>query len=151
MTLAQSKRASDLQTDINAWEENRLFRSGVVRLKEVQSHRSDLASAKLRQLPFIWQSVWLQLSCHVPAVSRDRQQPCINQFGLQVDTDFDNDADARVVLLVHDAAPPFLDGRQVFTKQADPVLPLKDPTSDMAVIARQGSKLVKEVSSLLLG
>ena len=35
MTLAQSKRASDLQTDINAWEENRLFRSGVVRLKEV--------------------------------------------------------------------------------------------------------------------
>ena len=34
MTLAQSKRASDLQTDINAWEENRLFRSGVVRLKE---------------------------------------------------------------------------------------------------------------------
>ena len=62
-----------------------------------------------------------------------------------MDTDFDNDADARVVLLVHDAAPPFLDGRQVFTKQAEPVLPLKDPTSDMAVIARQGSKLVKEV------
>lgn len=25
------------------------------------------------------------------------------------------------------------------------MLPLKDPTSDMAVIARQGSKLVKEV------
>ena len=62
-----------------------------------------------------------------------------------MDTDFDNDNDARVVLLVHDASPPFLDGRQVFTKQAEPVLPLKDPTSDMAVIARQGSKLVKEV------
>ena len=29
--------------------------------------------------------------------------------------------------------------------QAEPVLPLKDPTSDMAVIARSGSKLVKEV------
>ena len=68
---------------------------------------------------------------------------------MQVDTDFDNDADARVVLLVHDASPPFLDGRQVFTKQAEPVLPLKDPTSDMAVIARQGSKLVKEVGSLV--
>lgn len=50
-----------------------------------------------------------------------------------------------MVLLVHDARPPFLDGRQVFTKQAEPVLPLKDPTSDMAVIARNGSKLVKEV------
>ena len=35
MTLAQSKRASELQRDINAWEENRLFRSGVVRLREV--------------------------------------------------------------------------------------------------------------------
>lgn len=35
MTLSQSKRASELQKDINAWEENRLFRSGVVRLKEV--------------------------------------------------------------------------------------------------------------------
>ena len=70
---------------------------------------------------------------------------------LQVDTDFDNDNDARVVLLVHDAAPPFLDGRQVFTKQAEPVLPLKDPTSDMAVIARQGSKLVKEVRRMHCG
>ena len=37
MTLAQSKRASELQNDINAWEENRLFRSGVVRLKEVSA------------------------------------------------------------------------------------------------------------------
>lgn len=36
MTLAQSKRASELQNDINQWEENRLFRSGVVRLREVK-------------------------------------------------------------------------------------------------------------------
>ena len=28
---------------------------------------------------------------------------------------------------------------------AGPVLPLKDPTSDMAVIARSGSRLVREV------
>ena len=37
MTLAQSKRASELQRDITAWEENRLFRSGVVRPREVSS------------------------------------------------------------------------------------------------------------------
>ena len=36
MTLAQSKRASELQKDIHAWEENRLFRSGVVRAREVR-------------------------------------------------------------------------------------------------------------------
>lgn len=96
MTLAQSKRASELQRDMNAWEENRLMTSGVVRAREV-------------------------------------------------DTDFDNDSDVRVVLLVHDTRPPFLDGRVLFTKQKGPVLPLRDPTSDMAVIARNGSKLVKDV------
>ncbi len=33
----------------------------------------------------------------------------------------------------------------VGTKGGDIVLPLKDPTSDMAVIARKGSDLVKKV------
>eukprot|EP00891_Asterochloris_glomerata_P006618 jgi/Astpho2/6618/fgenesh1_pm.00101_%23_12_t len=96
MTLAQSKRASELQKDMNAWEENRMLTSGVVRMREV-------------------------------------------------DTDFDNDSDRRTILLVHDPQPPFLDGRILFTKQAEPVLPLRDPTSDMAVIAKSGSRLVKEV------
>jgi pre-mRNA-splicing factor ATP-dependent RNA helicase DHX38/PRP16 len=62
-----------------------------------------------------------------------------------VDTDFTNDDDVRVLLLVHDRRPPFLDGSVVFTKQAEPVLPLRDPTSDMAVIAKSGSKLVREI------
>ena len=66
---------------------------------------------------------------------------------MQVDTDFDNDSDRRTILLVHDPPPPFLDGRILFTKQAEPVLPLRDPTSDMAVIAKSGSRLVKEVST----
>lgn len=35
MSLAQSKRASELQRDINAWEENRLVTSGIARYKEV--------------------------------------------------------------------------------------------------------------------
>lgn len=46
---------------------------------------------------------------------------------------------------VTDTKPPFLDGRVVFTKQAEPVMPLKDPTSDMAIIARKGSALVREI------
>jgi len=37
MSLAQSKRASEVQKDINAWEENRLFTSGVVRAREVRT------------------------------------------------------------------------------------------------------------------
>ena len=64
---------------------------------------------------------------------------------MQENLDFDNDDDNRVILLVHDTHPPFLDGRYVFTKQSEPILPLKDPTSDMAVIAKNGSRLVKEI------
>ena len=48
-------------------------------------------------------------------------------------------------LLTTDTKPPFLDGRVVFTKQAEPIMPLKDPTSDMAIISRKGSTLVREI------
>ncbi|CAI9288809.1 unnamed protein product [Lactuca saligna] len=45
----------------------------------------------------------------------------------------------------YDTKPPFLDGRVVFTKQAEPIMPLKDPTSDMAIISRKGLNLVREL------
>ncbi|KAL9256976.1 Pre-mRNA-splicing factor ATP-dependent RNA helicase DEAH7-like protein [Drosera capensis] len=65
--------------------------------------------------------------------------------GTEVQTEFEEEEERKVILLVHDTKPPFLDGRVVYTKQADPVLPLKDPTSDMAIIARKGSSLVREI------
>lgn len=65
--------------------------------------------------------------------------------GTEVQTEFDNEEENKVILLVHDTKPPFLDGRVVFTKQADPVMPLKDSTSDMAIISRKGSALVREI------
>ncbi len=36
MTLAQSKRANEMNKDLNAWEENRLFTSGVARARQVR-------------------------------------------------------------------------------------------------------------------
>ena len=39
-------------------------------------------------------------------------------------------------MLVTNIVPPFLDGRIVFTKQHEPVVPFKDPTSDMAQVSR---------------
>ena len=57
--------------------------------------------------------------------------------------DFEEDNEARVHLLVHNIVPPFLDGRIVFTKTTEPVIPVKDPTSDMAVVARKGSAVVR--------
>ncbi|GFH10072.1 pre-mrna-splicing factor atp-dependent rna helicase prp16-like [Haematococcus lacustris] len=62
MSLAASKRASELDKDLNAWEENRLLTSGVARLKEIN-------------------------------------------------LDFDGEEENRVLLLVHDSKPPFLEGK----------------------------------------
>jgi hypothetical protein len=36
MTLAQSKRANELERALNAWEENRLITSGVVQRRQVR-------------------------------------------------------------------------------------------------------------------
>ncbi|KAI4340648.1 hypothetical protein MLD38_025461 [Melastoma candidum] len=65
--------------------------------------------------------------------------------GTELQTEFDEEEECKVVLLVHDTKPPFLDGRVVFTKQVKPIMPIKDPTSDMAIISRKGSALVREI------
>ena len=44
---------------------------------------------------------------------------------LDHDEDFDDESEARVHILVHNIVPPFLDGRIVFTKQPEPVVPVK--------------------------
>ncbi|SCV73120.1 BQ2448_7045 [Microbotryum intermedium] len=63
----------------------------------------------------------------------------------QLDFDsLDDDEETKVHLLVHDLKPPFLDGRLTFTKQLDPINPIRDPTSDLAVFAKKGSLLVVE-------
>ena len=62
-----------------------------------------------------------------------------------VDTDFAEETENKVQLLVHDLKPPFLDGRVVFTTQQELVPVVKDATSDIAVLARKGSSLLREV------
>ncbi|KAG1497491.1 hypothetical protein G6F46_004448 [Rhizopus delemar] len=63
---------------------------------------------------------------------------------IEVDTDFDEENENRVHLLVHDIKPAFLSGKTVFTKQLEAVQHVRDPTSDMAIISRKGSRLVRE-------
>ncbi|KAI8444418.1 adenosinetriphosphatase [Phakopsora pachyrhizi] len=67
-----------------------------------------------------------------------------NKNRRQLDLDFDDEEESRVHLLVHDLKPPFLDGRLIFTKQLEPVNPLRDPTSDLAIFSKKGSLLVRE-------
>ena len=62
-----------------------------------------------------------------------------------VATEFDDESVNRVQLIVHDLKPPFLDGRIVFTTQQQMVSVVRDPSSDLAVVARKGSALLREV------
>ncbi|KAL0628707.1 Pre-mRNA-splicing factor ATP-dependent RNA helicase PRP16 [Plecturocebus cupreus] len=62
---------------------------------------------------------------------------------LEVDENFEEDRADKVPLMVHSLVPPFLDGRIVFTKQPELVIPVKDATSDLAVIARKGRQTVR--------
>lgn len=62
----------------------------------------------------------------------------------QVSTDFNTEEEEKVNVLVHDMKPPFLDSRFVYTRQAEPVSVVRDPTSDIAQLARKGSNLMKE-------
>lgn len=61
-----------------------------------------------------------------------------------VDLDFEEENESRVHLLVHDLRPPFLDGQQQFTARKEAISAVLDPQSDLAVISRKGSQLVKE-------
>ncbi|KAF8584942.1 P-loop containing nucleoside triphosphate hydrolase protein [Ramaria rubella] len=61
-----------------------------------------------------------------------------------VDLDFEDESESTVHVMVHDLKPPFLDGRTVFTKQLEPINPIRDLTSDLAVFSKKGSALVKE-------
>ena len=64
------------------------------------------------------------------------------------------DVVSKVHLLVHHVVPPFLDGRVVFTKVMEPVIPVKDATSDIAVCNKldcsNSSRIVKEYNLVLI-
>ena len=60
MTLAQSKRANELQKDMNAWEENRMLTSGVVRMREV----SKVIPATPVPADLLTSAQWFLLSTH---------------------------------------------------------------------------------------
>ncbi|GAW09879.1 pre-mRNA-splicing factor ATP-dependent RNA helicase PRP16 [Lentinula edodes] len=60
------------------------------------------------------------------------------------DLDFEDESESTLLVMVHDLKPPFLDGRTVYTKQLDPMNPIRDPTSDMPIFSKKGSALVKE-------
>lgn len=55
----------------------------------------------------------------------------------------DEIVEGRVHLMVTNVVPEFLSGKVVLTKQQEPIIPIKDPTSDMAIVSKKGSALVR--------
>ena len=49
------------------------------------------------------------------------------------------------MLMVHDIKPPFLDGKKVFTTQMEMVKVVKDISSDIAVLSKKGSGVLKDL------
>lgn len=110
-----------------------------------------------------------KMSAHQRQINKDNELWEKNRMltsgvvtSINVNEDFEEESVERIHLLVHHTFPPFLDGRIVFTKVMgelenvvlasqklikfsllEPVVPVKDPTSDMAIVARKGSHLVK--------
>lgn len=62
-----------------------------------------------------------------------------------VPTQFDDEEDSRITLIVHNVKPPFLDSTSSFSMQQSVVAVVKDPTADMALNSRKGSSLLREV------
>lgn len=92
-----------------------------------------------------------RISAQQRQINKDNEKWETNRMllsGVVIKMNADEDEDAeltagRVHLMVHNIVPPFLDGRIVFTKQPEPVVPVKDPTSDMAILSKKGSALVR--------
>ncbi|KAG5368435.1 Pre-mRNA-splicing factor ATP-dependent RNA helicase prp16 [Yarrowia sp. C11] len=59
-----------------------------------------------------------------------------------------DEEDNAIYINVNNLIPPFLDGQQVFTRQKDPVSAVRDVQSDLAILAKRGSQLVKDKRQL---
>ena len=79
-------------------------------------------------------------------VSQQLQQSGIVEQLAEYDEDFDADtSQTKIHLVMHNLIPPFLDGQNVFSKQFEPVIPIKDISCDMAVVAKKGSVTVQRM------
>ncbi|KAL5467249.1 hypothetical protein EMCRGX_G031450 [Ephydatia muelleri] len=91
-----------------------------------------------------------RVSAHQRQINKDNEKWELNRMltsgvvmKVDVEENFEEEQESKVHLLVHNIVPPFLDGRIVFTKQPEPVVPVKDPTADIAVLSKKGSLLVR--------
>lgn len=66
----------------------------------------------------------------------------------QANMDLETVEEIKVHIIVHRCTPPFLDERVEVAREQDLVLPVKDPTNDIARLARAGSELLKRMRQM---
>lgn len=105
-----------------------------VQKKEEQLAKNTVkrVSAHQRQINKVWREfavIHKQLPLHL---LQDNEKWELNRMltsgvvmKVDVDENFEEEQENKVHLLVHNIVPPFLDGRIVFTKQPEPVVPVK--------------------------
>jgi pre-mRNA-splicing factor ATP-dependent RNA helicase DHX38/PRP16 len=65
----------------------------------------------------------------------------------EVQVEFNEEDDQRAHIIVHDVKPPFLDAQVSLDMGTSVIQPVADPTSDMAMAARKGSSMLREIRS----
>eukprot|EP00871_Galdieria_phlegrea_P004936 jgi/Galph1/5443/GphlegSOOS_G4026.1 len=103
-------------------------------VSNVQQRRAKKISARTAALNED-SSKWEDLQIRLGGGNKSRQT---------YDVEVDDEETVRVSLLVKDTIPPFLEGQTNLEGSLDTILPVKDATSDLAKIARKGSRVVQE-------
>lgn len=119
--FAESKPFGDISDDYAERKEEALKKSNVVQRISAKKRQIQKDNEK-------WETNRMVLSGVVTMVGEEADE---------------NEIEERTHLIVHNIVPPFLDGRIVFTKQFEPVIPVKDGTSNMAIMAKKGSQTVR--------
>lgn len=59
--------------------------------------------------------------------------------------DLEEDDDKRVVLMLHDIQPPFLEGKKINMNKNEQIQIVRDPMSEMAQFSKKGSSLIAQM------
>jgi hypothetical protein len=142
--MRNTARANQILHDNARWENNLLERSGVT-VKEGAQFDMEEEEERIR------------LIVKVPREKRERERERERKRWKRErerketkERQKRDEGDRRTTclclfLFLQDLRPPFLDGRVVFTTQTEAVPVVKDPSSDMAQIARAGSAAVAAI------
>lgn len=134
------EEASNVMDENNAY--HNIMGGSLIPKEEEESHKKKLALLKpisKKTVNIMDNNKWevnRMLSSGAVKAKRDAEN---------ADNNLDEDDECRVIIQTHEIKPPFLDGRIVFTTQMEPIQIVRDPSSDMAKLAKKGSAILRVI------